>query len=731
MVPCRLHSHSHYGTESLGANGGMDGSKAGRGPSRDGGGGGARSDLQVGALAMRSRELDGPPRDLVSTLGHELKTPLSIVLGLCGRLLAAGGLDGPRSDDVERIRANAYVLLKRVEELLQVARLDAGHLELQARTVDVADLVGQILEGFASVAEMRRQRLELDAPLALEAEVDEEKLVSVVSNLVANALKFAPPGGHVRVGLAAARRRLRLEVADSGPGVPAGLREEVFERFERGPGAGARPSGTGLGLAIVRELVALHGGTVTLGDAPEGGALFVVELPLRRRGAGRRRARPAAVVGIAERQRATVEELRAELRAGARRNGHGEREPDPAGRPRALVVTTDDELGAYLGELLRPRHRPAQAASALEAARMLAASPPDAVLVDADAGVETVSALRRRGDGAPILALAAAAADVRALAEAGADDCIVKPFAEDELLARLDALGARGHADPGPAPIVAGLGHAFDAAPTPMALMTGDGCFVRVNPSLCTLLGLGADELLARCAPEVVHPDDLADQAMRRRELVAGRVAVDHGEWRLQRADGSWLRVRVAASLVGATDEGGLLLWQLSAGPGDEDRTAADAASGAGREAFDRAVRHQILRCERYGEQASLVRCALPDLEDVRRGHGAEVAERLVHRIIEAVRRRLRDTDVVAHVGEHDVAALLAHADGAAAAIAAADLRAAAERERVVTPAGPVGTRAAVGVVSLARAASPAHALLEAGLALRAGDERARSQGVR
>jgi PAS domain S-box-containing protein len=686
----------------------------------------SRSDLHVGALAASSRELTGPPRELVSSLGHELKTPLSIVLGLCGRLLAAGGLDEPRSEDVERIRANAYVLLKRVEELLQVARLDAGRPDLDVRRVDVAELVREILAGFASVAELRGQQLELAAAPVLEADVDQEKLLSVVSNLVANALKFAPAGGRVRVGLVAARRRLRLEVADSGPGVPVGLRAEVFERFDRGAPSAAQPAGTGLGLAIVRELVALHGGTVTLGEAPEGGALFVVELPLRRSGAGRRRrARPAALIDIGERQRATVEELRAELRAVARRNGHAAQEAEQAGRPGALVVTTDDELGAYLGELLRPEHRPTQARSALEAARMLGASPPDAVIVDADTGVETVSALRRRGRGAPILALAAAADDVRALVEAGADDCVVKPFAEDELLARLDALVVRGRSDLARAPVIAGLGHAFDAAPTSMALVTAEGRFVRVNRALCALLGLQDDELLARCTRDVVHPDELADEAMRRDELLAGRVAVDHDEWRLHRADGSWLRTRVSASVVGADDdERGLLLWQLSGAPHDELRVDGHTASGAGRRAFDRAVRHQMLRCERYGEQASLVRCSLPDLEGVRREHGPQAAERLVERILAAVRRRLRDTDVVAQVGERDLAALLAHADADAAATAAAGLREAAERERVVTPGGPVGTRAAVGVVPVARAASPARAFFEAGLALQAGDER-------
>ena len=126
----------------------------------------SRRDLETSSLASWSRALDEQRRELLAGVGHELKTPLSIVLGLCGRLLAAAELGDAQSEDVQRIRANAYVLLKRVEELLQVSRLDGGHLELEPRDVDVASLVRSSCEGFASVAEQREQRLVLEAPAA-------------------------------------------------------------------------------------------------------------------------------------------------------------------------------------------------------------------------------------------------------------------------------------------------------------------------------------------------------------------------------------------------------------------------------------------------------------------------------------------------------------------------------------------------------------------------------------
>jgi len=96
-----------------------------------------RRDLEAGSLANWSRALDDQRRELLAGVGHELKTPLSIVLGLCGRLLAADEMAAGHTQDVERIRANAYVLLKRVDELLQISRLDAGHLAIDPRDLEL------------------------------------------------------------------------------------------------------------------------------------------------------------------------------------------------------------------------------------------------------------------------------------------------------------------------------------------------------------------------------------------------------------------------------------------------------------------------------------------------------------------------------------------------------------------------------------------------------------------
>jgi signal transduction histidine kinase len=247
-------------------------------------------------------------RQQLADVGHELKTPLSIMLALCTRLEESGRLDGQDAEDVARIRANAYTMLRRVQDLMLVARLENAEQALEAAVVDVAAIVRTCVEGFGELAAQRALDLRLGVPDRLPAVADEEKLVSVVSNLMANAIRHAPAGGIVRCSLSTASDRLVLQVADNGAGVPPDAREHIFQRYRRG----AKSAGTGLGLAIVGEIAQLHGGTVAVGDAPEGGALFIVELPLRTQRLSQRTA-PQRSLALADRQKAIVEELRAEL----------------------------------------------------------------------------------------------------------------------------------------------------------------------------------------------------------------------------------------------------------------------------------------------------------------------------------------------------------------------------------------------------------------------------------
>ena len=254
-----------------------------------------------------------------------------------------------------------------------------------------------------------------------------------------------------------------------------------------------------------------------------------------------------------------------------------------------------------------------------------------------------------------------------------------------------------------------------------MALISPEGRIVRVNRSLCTLLGFGPNELIGRTVQDLTHPADLPEEELRRQLVLERRVIVDRGTWRLARGDGSYLRVGASASLVDGSDSAeACLLWHITDAPEDLRGTGGGVLAGPpGQRAFERAVRHQLLRCRRYGEQAALVRCSLHGLPEVRASHGPETADKLVAGILDGVRRRLRGTDVVAYVGDQEIAALLAHADMDAAKTTADAIRDAAQDLRVETSRGPVGTDASVGVASLVGAG-----LAGAGVRrCRAGDE--------
>jgi signal transduction histidine kinase len=271
----------------------------------------AQNDADAAQARSAADASDEDRRQQLADVGHELKSPLSIMLALCTRLEENGQLTEQDAEDVSRIRVNAYTMLRRVQDLMLVARLESVELQLEAAVVDVAAITRTCVEGFGSVAAQRDLDLRIAMPERLPAVADEEKLVSVVSNLVANAIRHAPSGGVVRCSLSTTPGRLVLQVADNGPGVAEEQRATVFERYRRG----ARSTGTGLGLAIVGEIAQLHGGTVAVGDAPEGGALFTVELPLRTQRASEdlRPAGPQRSLVLADRQKAIVEELRAEL----------------------------------------------------------------------------------------------------------------------------------------------------------------------------------------------------------------------------------------------------------------------------------------------------------------------------------------------------------------------------------------------------------------------------------
>lgn len=232
------------------------------------------------------KELDHLKTQFFANVSHELRTPLALILGLTEQLFSSDEVSRKHHKDIEIIDRNARLLLKQVNDLLDVSKLAEGQMQLHYSAVDVANLVRLMAANFDGIAKEQNIDFIVDTPERMIAEVDIEKTERILLNLLSNAFKFTQKGGKIKCCLSQSENRdspwAILQVQDSGIGIAPELREEIFERFRQGDGGLSRKfGGTGLGLAIVKEFVELQGGFVTLEEAPEGGALFRVEFPLK------------------------------------------------------------------------------------------------------------------------------------------------------------------------------------------------------------------------------------------------------------------------------------------------------------------------------------------------------------------------------------------------------------------------------------------------------------------
>jgi PAS domain S-box-containing protein len=405
---------------------------------------------ELGAAYEKTKELERLKTQLFANVSHELRTPLALILGPAERLLATEPSPETRRQ-LDVVVRNARTLSKHVNDLLEVARLEAGKTALDRQAVDVATLVRVVASHFEALAAANRVALDVDAPPALVHAVDPEKLQRVLFNLLSNAFKFTPPPGRVRIRLRAGEAEgappeagFRIEVADSGPGVPEPERERVFARFARGEGEAARRTGgTGLGLAIVKDFVELHGGRVELAAAPEGGALFTIRLPAP---AAREATVAPAGAAVVEYGAAVLEELRAPP---------AQAPPPPAPsaegrRARVLVVEDNAEVSGFLREILAAEHDVVLAGDGEAGLAEALARPPDAIVTDLMmprmSGDRLLREVRARPelDAVPVLVLTARADDalrIRLLRE-GAQDYLMKPFVVEEVRARVANLVA-------------------------------------------------------------------------------------------------------------------------------------------------------------------------------------------------------------------------------------------------------------------------------------------------
>ncbi|MEM6782250.1 MAG: ATP-binding protein [Bacteroidota bacterium] len=411
--------------------------------------------VQLEAQAEQLREADRLKSRFFANVSHEFRTPLTLTIGPLEDIREGrhGEVSAPVHDHLGLALRNARRVLGLINEILDVAKLEAGRLQLQASEHDLGAFVQTVASAFEPVAQRQGLTYRVavpDAPVPVYFEA--VHLEKVLLNILANAFKFTPVGGTIRVDVRATAAEARVRVRDSGPGIAPADLDRLFDRFyQTSESARGGQPGTGVGLALAKELTDLHGGTIAVESEEGFGSTFAVALPLGRSHLDDSQIAPVAAPMHTPRAEQVAHDLDAVLAADGT-------DPEPEAfdddRTTVLVVEDNAEVRAYVRRHLEeadgeaPTYRVLEAQdgrAGLDLARRLL---PDLVLSDvmmpAMDGFALCQALKSdpETDFLPVILLTARAAAEDKLEGLGieADDYLTKPFDVRELRARIGSL---------------------------------------------------------------------------------------------------------------------------------------------------------------------------------------------------------------------------------------------------------------------------------------------------
>ncbi len=401
-------------------------------------------------------EIDNLKTRFFANISHEFRTPLTLILGpVEARLGALAPLpdEHPDKRDFKLMHRSARRLLTLINQLLDLSKLEAGSLKLEPTEGNLLGFLKALVYSFSSLAESRQIVLTFHSErTALPAMFDRDKVEKVVTNLLANALKFTPEGGTVavtvstlstgatavtRTGLAPAAQQqfIVITIADTGIGIPADRLGKIFDRFYQVDASNTREhSGTGIGLALTQELVHLQGGTIHVQSEEGKGTRFTVRLPLQEvQGAGEALLAPDDLVSEPTPRRAGAPADAAPLTPPA--------PPVDMNAPLLLIVEDNEEVRHYIHDVFAAEYRILEARNGEEGLKKALELVPNLVITDLMMpkmdGMELCRRLKtdERTSHIPVVLLTARASVESRLGglETGADDYLTKPFHVHEL----------------------------------------------------------------------------------------------------------------------------------------------------------------------------------------------------------------------------------------------------------------------------------------------------------
>ena len=391
-------------------------------------------------------EMDQIKNRFFANISHEFRTPLTLIIGPLEDCLS--GLDQPSQSQLEMMLRNCRRLLRLINQLLDIARLEAGGMELMVKKGDLTQFIKGIVSSFAPSAERNGISLQVNAD-GIEMVFDDEKLEKVFSNLLSNALKFTATGGKIFVGCAIdtddqGNKSVRITVKDTGHGIPREELPHIFDRFRQVDGSSTRAQeGTGIGLALVKDLVTLHGGSIDVNSEPGFGTEFTVTLPYKLDTGEETLSGYGALTDSLKGEIAGLEQHFASQSSSTSHVAPLSIEQQ-SDRNTVLLIDDNPDIRSYLFDCLTPHYNVLQACNGLDGLRITKELLPDLIICDIMMpgmdGYEVCQTLKSDPDlnHIPLIFLTAKASmsmKVEGL-KVGADDYIAKPFNASELLAR-------------------------------------------------------------------------------------------------------------------------------------------------------------------------------------------------------------------------------------------------------------------------------------------------------
>jgi signal transduction histidine kinase/CheY-like chemotaxis protein len=393
-------------------------------------------------LSRTASNADNMKSTFVANMSHEIRTPLNSVLALSQ--LLRDGVAGPLTIDQRRyleiITRNGRTLLRLIDDILDLSRIESGHLEVDTEDVDLAPQIDSIVEALTPLATAKDLHITIKLPDDLPlVRCDVDRVRQILTNLIANAIKFTD-AGMVRVTAAAGDVAVVIHVTDTGVGIPQAELGRIFEEFVQVDQTLARrKGGAGLGLAIASRLARLMGGDIAVSSVAGSGSRFTLTLPRAQIGqVGQEASKKRNVSRLSTRDE-TVDDIRAEAYARG-----------PRDVPITVLIVEDNEDNLFtLREMLAPfAFDIAAASTGRQAIDYCRAQLPDLVIMDVQmpgmSGLQATGAIRvlQGGGDVPILALTAQAmaGDRDRILDAGCDDYLAKPVAPGELRATVTRL---------------------------------------------------------------------------------------------------------------------------------------------------------------------------------------------------------------------------------------------------------------------------------------------------